>query len=249
MTNCLYINPKGTAWRKHSYSAGNLFDRSPHLYYLQKILGWKQKDNKGSFAFGKALEEAIQHHHENNGEGTIDAFTTRWDVHKDNKEMTYTKTEKDWASLRRTGIDMLRLYIIRQPSLPISMGSTTIFQREYSKELLPGDAHYGEIEFAGKLDIISYVDPEHPLLPRLNWKPEYGPLRPLIVDIKTSAVDFPEMYGMAAFDLQLRAYSFLTGIRDASLLWFVKKGHSFQKGSSISLLEDAGQFKAGQELV
>jgi len=41
----------------------------------------------------------------------------------------------------------------------------------------------------------------------------------------------------------------LTGIRDVALCFFVKKGHSLQKGSSITLLEDAGNFKAGQEAV
>jgi hypothetical protein len=143
----------------------------------------------------------------------------------------------------------LKLYIIKQPSLPIPIGGQTIFQREFSKEVFPNDPNYGEIEDAGKLDIIAYVEPEHPLLPKLNWKPEYGPLRPVIVDIKTSGIDFPEQYGLAAYDVQLRRYSWLSGIRDVALLVWVKKGHSLQKGSSVALLEDAGQFKAGQELV
>jgi hypothetical protein len=87
------------------------------------------------------------------------------------------------------------------------------------------------------------------MLPKLIWKPEYGPYRPLIVDIKTSGVDFPEAYGMAAYDVQLRRYSWHSGIRDAALLWFVKKSHTVEKGSKVSLLEDVGNFKAGQEVV
>jgi hypothetical protein len=87
------------------------------------------------------------------------------------------------------------------------------------------------------------------MLPKLNWKPEYGAFRPLIVDIKTSGVDFPEQYGLAAYDAQLRRYSFLSDIRDVAFLWFVKKGHSTQKGSSITLLEDTRMFKAGAEAV
>jgi len=69
------------------------------------------------------------------------------------------------------------------------------------------------------------------------------------VDIKTAGTDFPETYGLAAYDSQLRRYSWLTGIRDVALLWFVKKGLTLQKGYSVTLLEDCGNMKAGQEAV
>jgi hypothetical protein len=245
----LYISPNGTEWHKHSYSAGNLFDRSPLAYKLQKIDGWREKNKRARFEFGKCLEEAIQHHHEHNGEGAIERFVELWRQHADNKDLQYTKVERDWATLYKTGVDMIKLYIIRQPSLPIPLGGQTLFQREFSKEVFPGDEHYGGIDFIGKLDIVSYVDPSHPLLPKVNWKPEYGAFRPIIIDIKTSGADFPEQYGLAAYDTQLRTYSWLTGIRDVALCFFVKKGHSLQKGSSVTLLKDAGSFKAGQEAV
>src|ERR1700688_4833305 len=74
-------------------------------------------------------------------------------------------------------------------------------------------------------------------------------LRPLIVDIKTAAVDFPENPGMAAFDLQLRRYSWLSGIRDVSLLWFKKTSRNMQKGSSVTMLESVDEYFAGQEVV
>jgi hypothetical protein len=129
------------------------------------------------------------------------------------------------------------------------MGGQSIFQRTITKEVFPGDPNYGGIEDEGKLDIIAYVDPHHPLLPKLDWRPEYGALRPLIVDIKTAGTDFPSEYGMAKFDAQLRRYSWVSGIRDAALLWFTKKAHKLEKGYSVTLLVDAGQFKAGQEMV
>lgn len=245
----LYINSKGNAWRSHSYSAGNTWDQCPKKYFLQKVLGWKEKDNKARFALGKAFEEAIQWHHEHNGQGAIEKFVQEWTVHKDNKDLQYTKVERDWSTCLRIGIDWVKLYVIRQPSLPIPMGGQTAFQRLFSKEVFPGDPNYGEIEDAGKLDIVSFVDPAHPMLPKLDWKPEYGAYRPLIVDIKTAGQDFPETYGIAAYDTQLRRYSWQSGIRDVALLWFVKKGLSLQKGSSVTLLEDAGNFKAGSEAV
>lgn len=245
----LYVSPKGIAWRKHSYSAGNDFDRSPSRYYQRRVLGWKEKDTRAAFKFGRALEEAIEYFHNNNGRSGVGDFIDRWGAHKDDKEMKYTKTEKDWENLNRCGIDMMKLYEILQPSLPIPLGAQTVFQREYSKEVFPGDPNYGEIEMAGKLDIISYVEPAHPMLPKISWKPEYGPLRPVIVDIKTGAKDFHERQGRAAQDKQLKTYAWLTGIRDTAFLWFKKTGRSLSKGTSVTLLVDAGPFKAGEEAV
>lgn len=245
----LYISARGNPHRKHSYSAGNTFDQCPLKYKLQKIDGWKEKDTKAAFMLGRAFEQAIQWYHEHDGQGAIEHFLEQWQPHAANKELKYTKVEKDWTTCRQIGIDWLKLYAIRQPYLPIPIGGQTLFQREFAKEVFPNDPNYGEIEDAGKLDIVAYVQPEHPLLPKLDWKPEYGPLRPVIVDIKTSGVDFPEAYGIAAYDTQLRRYSWLSGIRDVALLWFVKKSLSIQKDSLVTLLENAGSLAAGKEVI
>lgn len=247
----LYINRRGEAHRKHSYSAGNLFDQSPYSYWLQKIQGWRTRDNKASFLYGRALEESIQYFHDNNGNGdaTLVDFKQRWDAHRETPDLRYTKAEKDWTNLSLIGVEMLKLYIIRQPNLPIPLGGQSVFQRTYEKEVFPDDPSYGGIEDVGKLDIVTYVDPGHLALRKIEWRPEYGMLRPVIVDIKTAAVDFPDSPGMAAFDLQLRRYSWLSGIRDVSLLWFKKTSRNIQKGSSITMLADSGDFRAGDECV
>src|ERR1700676_3501474 len=86
----LYINSHGTPWRKHSYSAGNDFDQSPYKYYLRRVLGWKERDNKARFLFGKALEEAIQFHHDHNGIGAVEDFKRRWTQHQGNGNISYT---------------------------------------------------------------------------------------------------------------------------------------------------------------
>lgn len=246
----LYINAKGKPWRKHSYSAGNTYDQCPLKYYLQKVMGWREKNSRARFELGRAFESAIQFYHESQGnrDGAIKFFLTQWEPFRE-KDLQYTRVEKDWATCARIGTDWLKLYAIRQPSLPIPLGGLTVFQREYAKEVFPGDPNYGEIEDAGKLDVIAYVQPDHPLLPRLEWKPEYGAFRPLIVDIKTAGADFPEQYGIAAYDTQLRRYSWLSGIRDVALLWFVKKALAINKGYSVTLLEDVGDLKAGTEAV
>lgn len=245
----LYINSKGNPWRKHSYSAGNDFDQSPYKYYLRRVLGWKEKDNKARFLFGKALEESIQFHHDHDGQGAVEDFKRRWSAHQGNGNISYTDTEKNWDQCLKMGIDMIRLYIAIQPSLPIPLGGSAVFQREYEKEVFHGDQNYGGIFDAGKLDIVCYMEPSHPKLTSGVWKDTYSPIRPLIVDIKTSATDFPEQQGMAAFDSQLRRYSWLSGIRDVSLLWFKKSGLGYKKGYSATFIDPVGQFAAGQECV
>ncbi len=247
----LYINSKGQPWKKHSYSAGNTFDQCPFKYKLQKIHGWREKNNKARFELGRAFEASIQYYHENRGDlkAAIAHFDAAWQPFAAQTDLQYTKVEKDWVQCRRIAHDWLKLYALRQPHLPIPLGGQCVFQREYAKEVFPGDPNYGEIEDAGKLDIVAFVEPDHPMLPKLNWLPEYGAFRPIIVDIKTAGTDFPDQYGIAAYDTQLRRYSWLSGIRDVALLWFVKKGLTIQKGYSVTLLEDAGHMKAGQEAV
>ena len=176
----LYVNTKGKPHRRHSYSAGLDFSQSPLKYYLRRIMGWRESDDKAAFLFGRALEQAIQYFHDNAGRGAVEKFVELWSVHQENKELVYTKTEKDWASLNRAGIDMLKLYAIRQPLLPLPLGGSSVFQREYVKTVFAGDEKYGDLEFGGKIDVISYVQPDHPLLSKVIWKPEYGLVRPVV---------------------------------------------------------------------
>src|SRR5579863_10450679 len=103
----LYIGPNGKPQRRHSYSAGGLFDRCPYAYKLQKVLGWKERNNKARFEFGKAFELAIQFFHENRGDrdGAIKHFQSLWLPYQNNKELSYTKVEKDRAQCLRIGTD------------------------------------------------------------------------------------------------------------------------------------------------
>jgi hypothetical protein len=247
----LYINSHGKQWKQHSYSAGNDWDGCPYRYYLRRVLGWKEKNIRARFELGKAFEDSIEFYHDNQGDlaGAMAHFTEKWTPFRDVQELQYTRVEKDWATCHRIGVDWLKLYNIRQPHLPIPLGGAVKFQQKYAKEVFPNDPIYGEIQDTGKLDMVAWVDPQHPMLPKLDWKPEYGAFRPLVIDIKTSGADFPETYGLAAYDTQLRRYSWLSGIRDVAFLWFVKKSSTLQKGYSVTLLENAGYMKAGEEAV
>jgi hypothetical protein len=245
---CLYINTRGEAHTKHSYSAGTDYDQSPSKYYLRRILGWRPKDDKAAFHFGRAIEKAVEYGHDNDGRGFIEKFTDLWGPAKE-LALKYTKLEKNWENCLSMGIDMMRLYIIRQPSLPIPLGGASVFQREYAKEIYPGDPNYGGITDVGKLDVITYNEPAHPLLPVIKWQSDWGLLRPLIVDMKTSGVNYSSRPGMAAFDKQLRRYSWQSGIRDVAFLAFIKKGRGYKKNSIVTLLVDIGPFKAGTEML
>jgi hypothetical protein len=247
--SCLYVNSKGQPWRKHSYSAGNLWDNCQYFYYLQKVLGYKQKESYARFAFGRALEESIQFFCEHNGLDSVDDFVRRWAIYKDNGEFSYTATEKNWATCNEIGRDMIRLLQVQIPKLPIYTNGRSIFQREYEREVFPGDKNYGGIFDAGRIDIISYAEPGHPMLPKIEWKSENGLYRPIVIDIKTAAQELAEQPGIVSFDAQLKRYSSLTGIKDVAMLWFVKKALGLKKGYNVTMLETTGSFLAGEEAV
>lgn len=244
----LYINSKGQPHRRHSYSAGMTFEQNSFKYYMQKVLGWRERDLRASFMFGHDLESAVQYHHENNGGGAVEKFVQLWNLHKDTPNIKYTDAEQNWENCLRMGVDMIKLYVVRQPDL-LPLGNRTVFQREYEKPVFSDeDPVYGGITHYGKLDIVAFLDPSCPYLQPVDWREEYGLYRPIICDIKTSAVDFAEQ-NLAGYDLQLRSYSWLSGIRDVSLLFFVKKGIGLKKGYSVSLLESTDTFNAGAEAV
>jgi hypothetical protein len=247
----LYISASGKEITRHSYSAGLEFSANPYKYWLHRIQGWKEKDNKAALLFGRALEDAIEFYHQTSGKMGEEEFIRLWSLIRD-KELTYTKKEGNWESLMRAGREMLRLYAIRLPSLPIPMD--TIFQRQFTKEVFPGDPKFGGIEFFSKLDMITHVDPKHPMLTPMEWKPEYGIYRPMIVDMKTSGIDLDDTPGIVKHDLQLRMYAWARGVEtygfiDVAFLWFKKCLHGLKKGCSITLLVDSGRFKAGEEAV
>jgi hypothetical protein len=242
----LYIDADGNERNRHSYSAGLEYDHCPYKYYLHRCVGWKEKATKAALLFGIALEDAIQFYHTTNGRGGEEEFIRLWSMHKD-AQLTYTKKEIDWTSLMRAGREMMRLYAIRLPQLPIPMD--TVFQRKFTKEVFPNDPKYGGIEFFAKLDMIASVDEDHPMLPIANVPLDANGKRSVIIDIKTSGIDLDSTTGIVAHDLQLREYCWATGIYTVAFLWFKKAGHGLKKKYRVTLLADAGRFSAGEEVI
>src|SRR5208337_232543 len=173
----LYKSASGREIRHLSYSAISDYDFCPELFRLSRIEGYKDKDKKAAFEFGKAVEDAIQFYHANGlkiGEG-IDEFKRIWLKWKD-IPLVFTAQEKDWGSLYFMGADMLRLYEIFLPSLPIRNAK---FQLNYAKPMWP-NSDMADLEFTSYIDLLSTL--------------EDG--RRVLIDIKTAKSPLPDLPGM-----------------------------------------------------
>lgn len=242
----LYTNSKGIDVTTHSYSSGDTWKTCNYLYFLDKILGWKRRDKSAALMFGRAIESSMQFYHDNNlkVDGGVDEFKRLWLAHKDNEELHYTDKEVDWKSLYRSGAEMMKLYEIILPTLPIK---DPVWQANVKKEVFPGTTLAG-IQDQGYLDIISKAPWVHPLLPKVEI-PKGATYRPLVIDVKTAGVAIGATPDLLTLDPQLRRYGWLSGLKDLAFLVFVKsKSDSYMKGTEVSLLEASGKWTAGQQL-
>jgi hypothetical protein len=198
---------------------------------LSRIDGWKQKDRKASLEFGKCIESAIQFYHSNGlkpGDAP-DEFRRLWAKWM-GQTLVYTDQEGNWTDLNTMGVEMTRLYEILLPTLPIKNPK---WQLQFLKKLWPG-TEYDDLEFMAYIDLLSTL--------------EDGTR--LIVDIKTAKSMLSVTPGMMSLDGQLRKYAWVSGIRDVAFLNFVKaRPDDFKKGTSVTLLEEAGVWSPGQQLV
>lgn len=239
----LYVNSKGYAVRRHSHSAGSDFSHCNAYYKYKRVDGWVEKEQHAYFEFGKAVEAAVQFYHESNLDlrGAVDAFfngylkAEGWNKQK-NKPLTYTAVEGSWESLADSGCEMIKLYALILPSLPYALNPVPKFQTELSKEVFPGTKLAG-IEFIAYLDMIAQLRQS---LPIVGQKPQK-----ILVDIKTAAKPLPKIVGIAGMSKQLKTYSWLADISAVAFLRFIKTNRSFERGSEVILLDDAGDLKAG----
>jgi PD-(D/E)XK nuclease superfamily len=223
----LYINHKGYPVTRHSYSGSESFDYCARKYYLERVQGWSQKEQRSSTFFGKDLEAAIMfwHQHREDTAGAIAEFNRRWAERKD-KDYTYAKQDKDWGTLSLDGQEFLRLYAIRYPEFPYIVNNPLDFQVENNFEVFP-DTKLAGIEFTAYIDLIAQLK---------------GSKAPLIIDMKTSGKDIPEL---TVLDPQLRSYSWVKNWPDVAFLWFRKMGRDFKRGDSVTMLETVLPLKAG----
>lgn len=228
----LYVSSTGREVRHSSSSALDSFRFCRRKFKLSRIDGWKQKAKKASLQFGKAVESAIQFHSDNGRKpgDAVEEFRRIWLKFSDDKELVYTEQENNHWDLLVMGTEMMRLWEILLPSLPIYNPK---WQLQFQKKLWPG-TEYDDLEFTAYIDLLSTADDGT----RTIW------------DIKSAKSMLDVTPGMMAMDGQLRKYAWVSNINRVGFLNFVKAGHpnEFRKGTTVSLLEDVGEWKAGQVL-
>lgn len=230
----LYVNSKGFEVRSHSYSAGSLFRECAQKYKLQRLDGWKEREQRASMEFGKAIETAIQAYHARHSlDEALIVFRNFWETLK-TADLKYAPVEKDWQSLALSGEEMIKLYHLRLPLLPFDLSVAPEFQIKYYKEMFPGS------DLAG-IEFVAYIDM------RVNSKLTLGDA--LGVDIKVMNKALDTTPDIARLDQQLRTYAWVTGIPDWAFLNFIKQGRELERGSHVALLGGVGKFTAGQSAV
>jgi hypothetical protein len=241
----LYTNYKNYPVSAHSYSGGSEFADCPKKYDYNRRQGYKEKEQRASSAFGTALEAAVYWYHNNNLDlyNAIDEWKRLWLLEKD-KDLTYSEKDGDWESMYAQGEEMLRLYKVVLPSLPIKNPK---FQINYKKELFP-DTEYAGLQFTSFIDILSEVEWDHPALPPAIC-PQNGQ-RQIIIDMKTSGVPYPSDPRLSRLDPQLRSYAWGSGIETVAFLVFIKRSANIEKGDTVTLLESfkAELYPVGTEL-
>lgn len=224
----LYINSRGFFTTRHSYSGSDSFHFCARKYYLERVQGWSEKEQRSSTAFGIALEKAVTFWHQR-GQNTAEAvaeFVRAWAEAKD-KPYTYSKSDKDWDSLNLTGQEMVKLYAILYPSRPyVVKNPRDAFQVETTFEVFPGTKLAG-LEFTSYIDLVAELKATHD---------------PQIIDMKTSGKEVP---ALTVLDPQLRSYSWVKGWKDVAFEWFRKMGRSISRGDEVYFLEACGEYMPG----
>lgn len=241
MSQPLYINPKGYAVNRVSYSSIEDFNFCPRKFFLKRAQGWKEKREPAAFAFGKAFENAHRAYHEDSLDlgRAIVCFEEEWARSKD-LNLDYTKTEKSWEALFESGREMLRLYAIWWPTSEIASHTRGIdFQVQIQPELFP-DSEWAGLEFTAYLDMVIQQEIGD------EWGHECG-TAPFIIDIKTAGRDLDDTPGIVALDPQLRTYAWLLDTPDVGFMWFQKVNRTLEKGSEVTLLVDSKTLKAGDK--
>lgn len=234
----LYTSVSGRQITSHSHSGGQDWS-CPRKYKYKRIDGWSTREDKVSTEFGKAVEKSIQFHHTSGREkeSGVDEFKQLWWKLKD-EPLEYTEKSGDWDDHYRMGVELLTLYEMTLPNLPILNEK---FQQDYNVDLFPTGPGEG-LKYTGKIDVISEVPADYPGLPE-NGVIENGN-RKIIIDIKTSAHSYFTDPRLAALDEQLRDYAWMTGINTVSFLVLVKNFSELTVGDWVTVLRGP---KAGKK--
>lgn len=239
MSRYLYKSTSGKLIYNHSHSGGQDFS-CPKRYYWKRVEGYQPREESCALEFGNAIESAIQYYHLNGRQPHtgVDEFSLIWFKQQENQELTYTEKSGNWEDHMRMGKQLMRLYETVLPTLPIENEQ---FHITFKKNLFENvNTEYSGIGFTAVVDLLSEVDWDHPLLPKL---PTPGK-RKIVVDIKTSSKEYYQDSRLSALDDQLRDYAWATGIPTVAFLVFVKNHSSVGTGDWVTPMvgEKAGKY-------
>ena len=248
----LYRNSQGKDVTHTSYSSRSTFRKCPRQFQLERIHGWSDKSQRGAPLFGKCIEAGLQAYEESGRvhESGIKVFRRLWEEVKLTpgfEHLIYTATETSWDQLMKSGEQLMLLYELKAPHLPIVK---PLFQQRIRKTIFPG-TNLCMLENVAVLDILSFPPWDHKMLSPITQQDAQGghddqhPYRELIIDVKTAGKDFPT--ALVSLDPQLAEYAWQTRIPDVAFLWFVKCSLGFKRGSRIALLVARPPLWAGWE--
>jgi len=231
----LYINSKGYAVTRHSYSGSSDFNHCARYYSLKRISGWQERKQSAAMKFGSILENCVTKFHASDLAGALKEFEGLWGGEKNNTELVFSKNEGDWDDLNLSGQELLRLYAILYPRFEFTVPGPTAFQVKCSMEMFPGTPLAG-LETWAYLDLIAKLKTG-------SFDPSL-PSSEVILDMKVSTAECPTLISL---DPQLRLYSWIRGIPTVGFLWFGKESRTLAKGTEVTLLEAVGPFKPGSK--
>jgi hypothetical protein len=182
----------------YSYTQIAQYLRCPRSYRYRYLDGWKEKDSRATLQFGRCFEQALGAYFRR--EDSAAALFTDWAKYQD-AELEYSHGDC-WERMFRQGVQLLER-LAQDDRIEICRPSQNL-QVKLMRSLTNGN------DFVAYIDGIGTLDGNRCLL---EWK--------------TTTSRYPEEpNGLLTLDLQLVAYSWVSGISEVALVAFVRKRFS-----------------------
>jgi hypothetical protein len=182
----------------YSYTQIAQYLRCPRSYRYRYLDGWREKDSRATLLFGRCFEQALAAYFRN--EDSAAALSSEWAKYREIQlEFSHGDT---WERMFRQGVQLLER-LAQDDRIEICRPSQNL-QVKLMRSLTNGN------DFVAYIDGIGTLDGNRCLL---EWK--------------TTTSRYPEEpNGLLALDLQLVAYSWVSGISEVALVAFVRKRFS-----------------------
>ena len=179
----------------YSYTQISQYLRCPKQYRYRYLDGWREKDTRASAVFGRCFEKALTAYFAN--EDCSIALFKEWAAYR-NTALEYGRSDS-WDRMLQQGIHLLHLFA-QNDRVRISEPDRDL-QIKVTRQLPHGNAFVAVLDAVGRIDGRRYL---------IDWK-------------TTSSRYTEEPDGLWSMDPQLTCYAWISGIRDVSMVVFVRK--------------------------